>query len=77
MIEYIETDVNIVEGDEIVTSHLGDIFPPGILIGVVKSIETNPNKLTKTAVLQPVVDFSHLEDVLVINLGEEIEDYIE
>ncbi len=68
LIEYIEETVNLVEGDEIVTSHLGDIYPPGILIGVVKSIETNPNKLTKTAVLEPVVDFKHLEEVLVINI---------
>lgn len=71
LIEYIEDSANLVEGDEIVTSHLGDIYPPGILIGVVKSIETNPNKLTKTAVLEPVVDFKHLEEVLVININED------
>jgi len=70
LIEYIEDDVNVVEGDEIVTSHLGEIYPPGILIGVVKSIEADPNKLTKTAILEPVVDFKHLEEVLVINLNE-------
>lgn len=71
LIEYIEDSVNLVEGDEIVTSHLGSIYPPGILIGVVKSIETNPNKLTKTAVLEPVVDFKHLEEVLVINIEQD------
>jgi len=71
LIEYIEENVNLVEGDEIVTSHLGEIYPPGILIGTVKSIESNPNKLTKTAVLEPVVDFKHLEEVLVINIDEE------
>jgi len=71
LIEYIEETVNLVEGDEIVTSHLGDIYPPGILIGVVKSIESNPNKLTKTAVLEPVVDFKHLEEVLVINIDQD------
>lgn len=69
LVQYIEEDVNLVVGDEIITSHLGDIYPPGIMIGVVESIETNPNKLTKTAVLQPVVDFKHLEEVLVINLS--------
>jgi len=71
LIEYIEETVNLVEDDEIVTSHLGDIYPPGILIGVVKSIESNPNKLTKTAVLEPVVDFKHLEEVLVINIDQD------
>ncbi len=70
LIEYIKADVNIVEGDEVVTSHLGEIYPPGILIGTVKSVETDQNKLTKTALLEPVVDFKHLEEVLVINLHE-------
>lgn len=70
LIEYIEEDVKIVEGDEIVTSHLGEIYPPGILIGTVKSIEANPNKLTKTAILEPVIDLRHLEEVLVIMLSD-------
>jgi len=71
LIEYIQNDVNLIEGDEIVTSHLGEIYPPGILIGVVKSIEADPNKLSKSAILVPVVDFKHLEEVLVINLNKE------
>jgi len=71
LIEYIQNDVNLIEGDEIVTSHLGDIYPPGILIGVVKSIEADPNKLSKSAILVPVVDFKHLEEVLVINSNKE------
>lgn len=70
LVEYIENDSNIVVGDEIVTSHLGKIYPPGILIGTIRSIENNPDKLTKTAVLEPVVDFKHLEEVLVIKLSE-------
>ncbi|MBN2221572.1 MAG: rod shape-determining protein MreC [Vallitaleaceae bacterium] len=70
LVEYIENDSNIVVGDEIVTSHLGKIYPPGILIGTIRTIENNPDKLTKTAVLEPVVDFKHLEEVLVIKLSE-------
>lgn len=70
LIEYIEEDVKLIEGDEIVTSHLGSMYPPGILIGTVQSIEADPNKMTKTAILEPVVDFKHLEEVLVINLNE-------
>lgn len=70
LIEYIEEDVKLIEGDEIVTSHLGSMYPPGILIGTVQTIEADPNKMTKTAILEPVVDFKHLEEVLVINLNE-------
>lgn len=66
LIEQIAEDTHLIIGDEIVTSHLGKIYPPGILIGTVKDIHVNPNKLSKTAVLAPAVDFKHLEEVLVI-----------
>lgn len=66
LMEQIADDTHLIIGDEVVTSHLGKIYPPGILIGTVKDIEVNPNKLTKTAILQPAVDFKHLEEVLVI-----------
>ncbi len=69
LIEQMAEDTHLIIGDEIVTSHLGKIYPPGILIGTVKDINVNPNKLSKTAVLEPAVDFKHLEEVLVI-IGE-------
>lgn len=64
--EYIDKDAEIVEGDEIVTSNLSDIYPPGITIGYVKEINTDSNTLTKYAVIEPTVDFKHLETILVI-----------
>ncbi|PKM50253.1 MAG: rod shape-determining protein MreC [Firmicutes bacterium HGW-Firmicutes-7] len=66
-VDYIEDRANIVIGDEVVTSHLGSIYPPGILIGTINQIDTNSPKMTRTATLQPAVDFKHLEEVLVIN----------
>lgn len=66
LIEQIAEDTHLIIGDEIVTSHLGKIYPPGILIGTVRDININPNKLSKTAILEPAVDFKHLEEVLVI-----------
>lgn len=66
-VDYIGESANIVIGDEIVTSHLGSIYPPGILIGTIKQIEDDTHQMTRTAILQPAVDFKHLEEVLVIN----------
>lgn len=66
-VEYISENANIVIGDEIVTSHLGEIYPQGILIGTIQEIEINSDTLTKKAILKPAVDFEHLEEVLVIN----------
>ncbi|MCJ7855894.1 rod shape-determining protein MreC [Lachnospiraceae bacterium NSJ-143] len=64
--EYIDAESEIMKGDEIVTSHLSDIFPPGITIGYVKEVITDENGLTKYAVIEPSVDFKHLTTLLVI-----------
>lgn len=66
--EYIDKEAEIKEGDEIVTSHLSEIYPAGITIGYVKEIYLDDStKLSKTAIIEPTVDFKHLEHVLVIN----------
>ncbi|WP_317368510.1 rod shape-determining protein MreC [uncultured Tyzzerella sp.] len=66
--DYIDKDAEIKEGDEIVTSHLSDIYPAGITIGSVTEIHLDTdNKLSKTATIKPAVDFKHLEKVLIIN----------
>ncbi|MBS4960437.1 MAG: rod shape-determining protein MreC [Clostridiales bacterium] len=65
--EYIDTEADIMEGDEIVTSHLSDVYPPGISIGYVKEIQQDSNGLTKYAIIQPQVDFKHLDTLLVID----------
>ena len=68
--EYIDKDAEIKEGDEIVTSHLSNIYPAGITIGSVTEVHLdNNNKLYKTAIIKPAVDFKHLEKVLVIDKG--------
>ena len=56
----------IQEGEKIITSDVSDKFLKGILIGYVSEIEEDPNNLTKTGTLTPVVDFEHLREVLVI-----------
>lgn len=53
-------------GDPVITSYVSDRYQQGILIGYIASIEKNSNNLTKTGTITPVVDFEHLEEVLVI-----------
>lgn len=54
------------EGDKIVTSNISDIYLPGILIGYINEVNKDSNNLTKSGLITPVVDFEHLEEVLVI-----------
>ena len=53
-------------GDSVFTSNISDKYLPGILIGYVTEISDDSNQLTKSGKITPVVDFKHLQDVLVI-----------
>lgn len=64
--EYIDSEAEIVEGDEIVTSGLSDYYPEGISVGYVKEIHQDENGITKYAVIETKVDFKHLDTLIVI-----------
>lgn len=67
-----DSDDNVAVGDQLVTSHISDRYLPDIPIGYIVDITSDSNKLTKTGYLATIVDFEHLEKVLVI---KELKDY--
>ena len=77
IMEYIDAQAEIMVGDEIVTSHLSDIYPAGLAIGKVLELETDTNGLTKYAVIQPYVDLKHLDTILVIDKNSVVERAVE
>lgn len=62
----IPRDADIVEGDRILSSGFGGIYPKGIPIGVVEKIVNDEGGLLKSALLKPDVDFQKLEEVSVV-----------
>lgn len=60
----LRSDVQI--GDVIVTSGFSSIFPPEIRIGVVVQVDEKSYGLLKSVSIKPGVDFSRLEEVLVV-----------
>jgi rod shape-determining protein MreC len=56
---------DVVVGDTIVTSGIEGIYPKGFTIGRVESIEKSGNAY-KQILIRPAVDFSSLEEVLVV-----------
>lgn len=65
-VSYIAKDAKVKDGAELVTSNISTKYLEGISIGHVSEIKLDETKLTKTAKLTPVVDFKHLQEVLVI-----------
>ena len=59
-------DSDVIKGDKIMTSGLGGIYPKGLLIGEVVDVVDDDGGLLKNAMIRSAVDFSRLEEVLVI-----------
>ncbi len=60
-------DFDILEGDEIITSNLSDIYPQGIMIGRVTSVPASDDESSEPyAYVEPAVDIDHIENVLVL-----------
>jgi len=53
-------------GETIVTSYVSSKFLSGLVIGYVSEIKVDSNNLTRSGLITPVVDFKHLQEVLVI-----------
>ena len=65
-IQRLSLDSNIKEGDVIVTSGLGGIYPPGIRIGNVLSVHEDKGEVMKSAIIEPYVDFTKIEEVFIV-----------
>ena len=63
-----DEDNAVVAGDQIVTSQISSKYLPGISIGYITEINSDSNNLTKSGFITPVVDFEHLDIVLVITV---------
>ena len=63
---YIPTGAELIQGDNVYTSGVGGIYPKGIIIGTIKEIITTSNITDRYAIVEPAVDFSKLDTVLII-----------
>jgi len=60
-------DAAVTLGDEVVTSgYRGGVYPPGIPIGTVARLEPKGSSLTRRAWVQPYVDFTSLDFLLIV-----------
>lgn len=65
-LRYVSRTEDIQIGDHIITSGLGGIFPKGLSLGEVVVVEKQEYGLFQEVEVRPSVDFSRLEEVMVI-----------
>jgi rod shape-determining protein MreC len=61
-------------GDPVVTSGLTGRFPKGVPIGTITNIQKDEGELFQTADVQPDVDFTKLEEVLVVTVPRSVDE---
>ncbi|UCD84074.1 MAG: rod shape-determining protein MreC [Deltaproteobacteria bacterium] len=66
-LKYLSRLEEIKIGDEVVTSGIGGIFPKGLEVGVVNSVEKKSYGMFQNVLVTPKVDFGKLEEVLVLS----------
>lgn len=66
ILKYIIKNRDVKEGDAIISSGMGGVFPKGLLIGKVSHVEKQDNDLFLKINVAPFADFSQLEEVLIL-----------
>ena len=63
--QYVSEASDVAVGDLVVTSGIDTIYPKGLVVGRVESVEKN-GPAFKRIVVKPALNFSQLEEVLVV-----------
>ena len=58
-------------GEQVVTSYVSDRFVQGLFIGYISEINVDSNNLTRSGYITPAVDFSKIQEVLVLTKTKE------
>ncbi len=65
-LQYLSTTTTVAEGDLVVTSGLGGVYPSGIPVGRVSGVRLDPSQLYMTATVQPTADLGSLYYVFIL-----------
>jgi rod shape-determining protein MreC len=70
LMQYVEKQAksDIKYGDLVISSGVGQLYPKGIHIGTVTVITSKPYETSMECELKPVIDFSRLKDVYILDL---------
>ena len=62
----LRSDADVKKGDRVVTSGMGGVYVPGLVIGTVTDVKADEGNLMKTAKVAPAVDFDAMEQVYIL-----------
>lgn len=63
---YLSSSATIRNGDQVLSSGDGDIYPPGLTLGTVSDVGNDETNVSKYAIITPTVDIPTVEQVFII-----------
>ena len=66
LIRYLPLDADVKEGNVLISSGLGGVYPKGLRLGTVSRLKKGNGRLFYEAEMTPSADFSRIEEVLVV-----------
>jgi len=63
---YLPEGAQLIAGDQITTSGLGQVYPPGLVVGTIESMHTEANGLDRYAVVKPQANLESQRYVFII-----------
>ena len=70
------TQANVLVGDYVLTSGLGETYPANLFIGETTEVDKQEDNLTKNITVKSPIDFTRLSRVFVIPQGGYVEDNV-
>lgn len=61
---------DVAVGDTVITSGLGGIFPEGLIVGVIRSVEVSEREFFYSIGMAPAVNFNGLDELYILVRGE-------
>lgn len=65
-LHYVLKSSDVREGDKVVTSDLGGVFPKGMMIGTVARLSESRRGMFRQIEIEPAVDFSKMENLIIV-----------
>ena len=65
-LSYLPEDTQLVSGDQVITSGLGEVFPEGLVVGNVTGLFTEADGISRYAQVEPAADLDSVRYVYVI-----------
>ena len=65
-LSYLPADSKLVSGDQVTTSGIGELYPEGLFVGTIRTLHTEPDGISRYAVVEPGADIENIRYVYII-----------